>query len=84
MVSRTRSRFGSTAHMEIVVIAAAVGKPVNQPAVAVIGKDDRLIHRENGIEIAVAKAVRMLGAGLQGHQVHDVHDPDFYVRKMLA
>jgi hypothetical protein len=42
--------------MDVVV----VGAPVDQPGIPVMGKDDRLVGRELGIEIAVAEAVRML------------------------
>jgi hypothetical protein len=46
------------AHMEIVVIGAAIGEPVDQPGIAVVGEDDRLVRGEERVEIRVAQPVR--------------------------
>jgi hypothetical protein len=36
------------------------------------GEDDWLVRCEESVEIIIRKAVRMLGGGLQLHQIHDV------------
>lgn len=41
-----RSFFFVTAHMKVIVICAPVGQAVNQPGVAVIGKNNRLVRGE--------------------------------------
>src|SRR6516164_2964409 len=48
------------AHMNVVVAGAPVGQTVNQPRVAVEGKDDRLVCRKKNIELGVSEAMRML------------------------
>ena len=50
------------AHVQVGVIGPAVGELMNQPRVAVKIENDRLVEREQAVEIAVAKAVRMLAA----------------------
>src|SRR5712692_8328974 len=70
-------------HVEIVMIVAAISEAVNQPGIAVIGKDDRLIHREHGVEIKIRETVRMLGRGLNGHQIDNIHHANPDVGKML-
>ena len=57
---------------------------MDQPGIAVVGEDDRLVCGEQGVEVAVAQAVGMLGAGLEGHQVHDVDDADLEFGDVLA
>src|SRR3984893_11940377 len=51
------------------VDVAVVGAPVDQPGIAVMGKDDRLVGREQRIEIVVGNTVRMLLVWLQCHQI---------------
>src|SRR5437660_713401 len=70
-------------HMEIVMIVPAISEAVNQPGIAVIGKDDRLIHREHGVEIKIRETVRMLGRGLNGHQIDNIYHANPDVGKML-
>ncbi|TKS60903.1 MAG: hypothetical protein EWM73_03045 [Nitrospira sp.] len=45
---------------------------MDQPGVTVEGEDDRLVRREQGIEILVGQSVRMLTRRLQLHEIHDV------------
>jgi len=73
---RDRSFFLVTAHVQVVVVRAAIRQPVNQPRIAVIREDDRLVFREQLIEVDVAQPVRMLGRRLQLHQIDDVDDAD--------
>src|ERR1700690_875998 len=42
-----------SADMHIVVVTAPVSKAVNQPGIAVVGKDDRFVSAEHRIEITV-------------------------------
>ena len=58
---------------------AVVGAPVDQPGIAVMGKDDRLVGREQRIEIVVGNTVRMLLVWLQCHQIDDIDNQDFEV-----
>jgi len=70
--------------MDVVVAVAAVGEAVDQPRVAVVGEDDRLVRGEERVELLIRHAVRMFGGGLQAHQVDDVDDADLEVRHVLA
>ena len=60
------SFFFVSADVEIVVIGAAIGEAMNEPGVTVVGKDDGLVDREKGIEIAVGEPMGMFGCGLNG------------------
>jgi hypothetical protein len=70
--------------VEIRVSGAAVGQPVDQRRIAVIGDDDRTIGGEDGVELRVRQAVRMCGGGLQPHQVDHVDHPNFQVGKVAV
>src|SRR3569623_2932677 len=72
------------AHVQVGVIAATIGEPVNQPRIAVVGKDHRFVGGEQRIEAAAAHTVRMLVLGLQGHQVDHVDHADLEPRQMFA
>jgi hypothetical protein len=50
--------------VDIVVVGALVGQPVDQIGVAVIGENDRAVRREEIVEQGIGKAVRMRGLGL--------------------
>src|ERR1039458_9667596 len=64
------------AHMEVFVVGATVGQPVNQPRVSMEIENDRLIRGEQGVEVLVGKSVRMLRAGLEFEKVDHVDKPD--------
>src|SRR5260370_5656097 len=78
------SFFVVSAQVEIVVIGAGIREAVNEPRIAVIGKDDGLVGCEEGIEFTVGEAMRMFAGRLDGHQVDDVDDADFNVGEMLT
>jgi len=78
------SFFLVSADMEIVVIGAAIGEAVNERGIAVVGKDDGLVDRKQGVEIAIGEAVGMLGGSLDGHQVNDIDDSNFDIGEMAA
>ena len=70
------------AHVEIGMVGAAVGEPVNQPRIAMEGKDDRLVLGEQYIKLWLAQAVRVFMRRLELHDVHHVNDPDLQVRRV--
>ena len=72
------------ADVDVVVAVPAVGEPVDQPRVAVVGEDHRPVGGEQRVELGVAHPVRVLGRRLQAHQVHHVDDPDPQVGELLA
>ena len=47
-------------NVQIVVVGSSIGELVDQRGIPVIGKDDGFVPGEQGIEIRVAEAVRML------------------------
>src|SRR5665647_2277637 len=72
------------ADVDVVVVGAAVGQPVDQPRVGMEREDHRLVLGEDFVEIRVAQAVRVFARRLQPHQVDDVDHPDFQLGQMLA
>ena len=66
------------------MVCPTVGQAVDQPGVAVIRKDDRLVGREEGVEFLIRQAVGMLFSCLQLHQVHDVDDPNLEIGHVRA
>src|SRR6202167_2407270 len=79
-----RTLFFVTAHVKIVMIVAPIGEAMNQPGIAVIGEDDRLIDCEERVEVDVREAVRMLARRLNGHQIDDIYDANLYLREVLT
>lgn len=49
-----------------------------------IGKDDRLVGCEDGVELVVGEAVGMFGGRLDGHQIDDINDADFDIGEGAA
>ena len=78
--SGRRALFLVAAHVQVVMIRAAIGQPMDEQRIPVIGKDDRLVGREEHVELLVAQAVRMLALWLELHEIHDVDDPDLQLR----
>jgi hypothetical protein len=76
--------FFVAAHVDVAVVGAAVGQPVDQPRVGVEGEDHRLVLGEEFVEIHVAQSMRVLGSRLQLHEVDDVDHPDSQVGQELA
>src|SRR5271169_1001169 len=79
-----RSLFLVAAHMNVVVAGPPIGEAMDQPRIAVKGEDDWFVDSEQGVEVAVLQAVRMLAWGLQRHHINDVDDPYFQFGRMLA
>src|SRR2546429_8844781 len=63
--SRGRAFFFVTAHVEGPVVGAAIGEPMNQPGITVIGEDDRFVGREEHVEVLVGQTVRMFAPWLE-------------------
>ncbi len=57
---RRRALLLVAAHVDVRVARAAVGEAVDEPRVAVVGEDDRPVGGEQGVELAVGQAVRVL------------------------
>ncbi len=72
---RRRALLLVAADVDVRVVRAPVGEPVDQPRVPVVGEDDRPVGGEEGVELAVGEPVRVLALRLEPHQVDDVHDP---------
>jgi len=53
---RDRALFLVAADVDVVVIGAAVGQPVDEPRVGMEGEDDRLVLGEDLVEVFVAEA----------------------------
>jgi len=49
--------FFIAAHVQVLVVGGGVGEPMNQPRVAVIGENDRLVGGEQGVKRFVVQAV---------------------------
>ena len=62
-------------------VGPAVGQPMDQPRVPVVGEDDRLVGGEQAVVVPVGQPVRVLARGLQLHQIHDVDEPDLQLRR---
>ncbi len=82
--SRGRAFFLVAAHVQVLVVRAAVGQAMDQPGVAVEREDDRLVLREETVEVLVAQAVRVFARWLELHQIHNVDHADFQFREVLA
>ena len=46
-------------HVQVCVVLAAIGEPVDQPGIAVEIEDDRLAGGEQAVEIPIAQAMGM-------------------------
>src|SRR5262245_50301490 len=71
-------------HVDVIVPRSPIGEAVNEPRITMEGKDDWLGCGEQGVEILIRKAMRMLTWRLQLHQVHHVDDADLQVRRVLS
>ena len=49
-----------------------------------VGKDNRLVRGEHGVELAVGQPMRMFARGLEGHKIDHIDDADSDVREMPA
>ena len=63
---------------------AAVGQLVDQRRIAVISEDDGLIPGEECVVFLVRQTVRVLGVGLEFHEVDHVHHADLELRQLAA
>ena len=66
------------------MIRPPVGQAMDQPRISVIGEDHRPVRGEERVELDIGKAVRMLGFGLEFHQVHDIDNSNLQIGKVPA
>ena len=59
---RGRALLLVAADVDVGVVGAPVGEPVDEPRVAVVGEDHRLVGGEQRVELAVGQAVRVLAS----------------------
>ena len=59
---RDRPLFLVAADVQVVVIRSPIGEAMDQPRIAVVGEDDRLVLGEERVEVVVGQAVRMLAS----------------------
>lgn len=69
--------------MQLGVAGTAIAEAVDQPGIAVIGKEDGFVGTEQGVEGVARQAVGMLLLGLQGHQVDDVDEAHLELWRQL-
>lgn len=62
--------------VQVVLALALVRQAVDEPGVAVEVEDDGLVVGEDGLELGVGAAVRVLGLGDQLEEVDDVDEAD--------
>ena len=67
------------AHVDVVVVVAAIGELVDERGVAVEVEDDRLVEGEERVEVAIGEAVRMLGVGHEAEEIDDVDEANLEV-----
>ena len=63
---------------------AAVGEAVDQRRVTVIGEDHRCVGCEQRIVVAIGQSVRMLGIGLEAHEVDHIDDSNLQIRQVRS
>jgi uncharacterized protein YaiL (DUF2058 family) len=69
--------------MEAIMRLTAMQQIMNNAGVAVEGKNDRCRRGKNIDEVSVHHAMRMAIGREKPHQVNDVDDADFQLRRML-
>src|SRR5262249_25179973 len=69
-------------HVQALVVAG-VGKAVNQPGITVEVEDDGFVDSEEGIKVRIRQSVRMLRAGLQLEQIHNVDETNLDVGELF-
>src|SRR5262249_13232054 len=67
-----RTLFFVAAHVKVPMARPPVGKPMNEPWVAVEGENNWLVRGKQSVEIVIREAMWMLSLGLQLHEIHDV------------
>lgn len=70
--------------VKIIVIVTFVRQAMNERRIAVECENDRLVSREDRIEICIGEAVWMRRLRLQRHEIDHVDDADFQMRHVRA
>src|SRR6266581_3530400 len=71
------------AYVQVLVIGAPVGQPMDQPGIPVEVEDDWLVHGEQAVEVPVRQAVRVLAGGRELQQVDDVDEANLQIGEVL-
>jgi hypothetical protein len=64
------------ADVDVVVVRRAIRQPVDQPRVGIEGEEAMRALGEEFVEVRVAQPARVLGVGLQLHEIDGVDHPD--------
>ena len=59
--SGRRALFLISPDVEVVMIRAPISQAMDQPGIAVVGKDDRLVDGEYGVELTIGESMGMFG-----------------------
>ncbi len=81
---RGRALLAEPADVETTRVRTSVDDLVDRAWVPVEGEHDVPVAREQGVELAVGEAVRVVVLRQQGHQVDDVHEAHAEVRHVVA
>lgn len=68
------------AHVKVVLARSTVDEAMDEPWVGMKVENHWFVRRENGLELTIRQPVRVLGAGNQFEQIHDIDEADLYVR----
>jgi hypothetical protein len=71
-------------YMNVVVIRSAIGQVMYQLWIAVKVENDRLVDREERVEVRIRESVGMLGIWLQLEEVDHIDEPHLEVGKFPA
>ena len=71
-------------HVNVGVIGSPVREAMDQPWIAVIGEDHRLVLGEDLVELRVAQPMWVLGRRLEAHEVDHVDHAHHKLRKVPA
>src|SRR4051794_17403379 len=66
------------------MVGAPVSKAMDEVRISMEVEDDRLVHGEERIEIAIGQAVGMFRAGLQLKEVNHVYESNLDIRESFA
>ena len=70
-------------HMHVVVIFTPISQSMDEPWIPVEIEDDRLVDGEEGIEVLIGQAMRVLRTGLQFKEIDDIDIADLDVRELI-
>ena len=78
-----RPLFVISTHVQVLV-GPAIGETVDQRGIAVESEDDVLVPGEDGIEVCIGEAVRVLARRLELHEIDHVHHANLEIGQVLS